>query len=429
MGVSSRPAPVTAPWVIALAVLSAAPTLKLGDVQSVELLQVLWLCLSMPTFLHRGLRVPVSGVWRHYGLRYVAFLGVCIAVSLMALRLTFYTPPGVSVLKRPVILSLARILELCLAVYFMLALARSFQIRRSLLRLALGAYTWAGVFSACVSILGWLLLEIAGISTFPVYGFDARVRGFFNEGGPYGIFLVSVFVVVLLRARLFHLPYPFLHKAALCVLAVALFLTGSKAAILAGAVLGAIGFLSSRSRVQALAWSGLCAVVLIAALGLLGGRAFGYLYAYTNFEESLAYRPGDPSLIMGRVAAALIVPRIIEAHPLLGIGVGNYSLMRNDPEYLQGMPSVAEWDLPGVGLFGSAAEFGIPATLFFVAALLRPLLQARRRRAAAIVAVAAGFQPVAFLLGVNLNFFYPWLVAAFAIAQEAAPRPEQGLPS
>ena len=255
------------------------------------------------------------------------------------------------------------------------------------------------------------------------------MRGFFNEGGPYGIFLVSVFIVVLLRARLFRLPYAFLHKAALCVLAVALFLTGSKAAILAGAVCCAIGFLSSRSRAQALAWSGLCAVVLIAALGLLGGRAFGYFYAYTNFEESLANRPGDPSLIMGRVAAALIVPRIIEAHPLLGIGVGNYSLMRNDPEYLQGMPSVTEWDLSGMGLFGSAAEFGIPATLFLLAVLLRPLLQARRRRAAAIVAVTAGFQPLAFLLGVNLNFFYPWLVAAFAIAQEAAPSPKTGLPS
>ena len=152
MHTTPRPAPVTAPWVVAFALLSTAPVLKLGDVQCLELLQLLWLCLALPVFLYRGLRVPISGVWRQYGLRYVAFLGVCVAVSLVALRLTFYTPPDVSILKRPVILSLARIFELCLAVYFMLAIARSFQIRRSLLRLALGAYAWAGVFSACVSI-------------------------------------------------------------------------------------------------------------------------------------------------------------------------------------------------------------------------------------------------------------------------------------
>ncbi len=164
--------------------------------------------------------------------------------------------------------------------------------------------------------------------------------------------------------------------------------------------------------------AGVCSVVLVTAISLVEGRLFGYFYAYMDFDEALAYRPGDPSLIMGRVAASLIVPRIIAAHPLLGIGVGNYSLMRNDPDYLQGMPSVTEWDLAGMGLFGSAAEFGIPVTVAFLALLWRPLVLAKKRRAATAVIVAAAFQPVAFLLGVNLNFFYPWLIAAFAIAQE-----------
>jgi hypothetical protein len=32
------------------------------------------------------------------------------------------------------------------------------------------------------------------------------------------------------------------------------------------------------------------------------------------------------------------------------------------------------------------------------------------------------FQPVAFLAGVNLNFFYPWLIAAFVISLEEPAR-------
>ena len=44
--------------------------------------------------------------------------------------------------------------------------------------------------------------------------------------------------------------------------------------------------------------------------------------------------------------------------------------MRNDPDYLQGLPPVSEWDLPGMGLAGSAAEFGIPLTIFLLALLV-----------------------------------------------------------
>ena len=123
---------------------------------------------------------------------------------------------------------------------------------------------------------------------------------------------------------------------------------------------------------------------------------------------------------MGRLAAFVIVPQMIAAHPLVGIGVGNYSLMRNDPDYLQGLPAVDDWDLAGMGLLGSTAEFGIPLTLFLLALLLRPSIRAGRRKSPAIVAVAAALLPLAFLLGVNLNFFYPWLVAAFVLSLEPA---------
>jgi O-Antigen ligase len=405
-----------AAWLLAFVLLSAAPAAKIGDVQTLEILQTLCLAMAVPAFVFRGLKVPVSGPWRDYGGRYLALLCLCALLSLSSLRLPFYAPPGLSVLKRPLWISLSRIFELFLVAYFMLRTARTLRRRPALFRAALDAYVWAGTVSALLSIAAWVLVRTAGVETFAVYGVDQRVRGFFNEGGPYGIFLLSVAVVLLLRARLFPFLYPALRWPVLAVLASALVLSQSKAAFVAGLGLCGVAILFSASGLRKIALAGMCALVFAAALTFAGGKVLGYFYAYLNLDEAMAYRPGDPSLIMGRIAASVIVPRMIGAHPVLGIGLGNYSLMRNDPDYLQNLPPVSEWDLPGMGLFGSAAEFGVPLTLFLLALLLRPLVLSRRAAQPVAIAVAASFQPLAFLLGVNLNFFYPWLVAAFVMA-------------
>jgi hypothetical protein len=404
------------PALLAMTALSAAPILKIGDVQAVELLQVLLLALAAPAFIHGGMKIPAFGVWKRYGSKCAIFVALALCLSLFALRLPFYPPPDVPAIKQPMLLSLSRTFEFILAMYFTLASARALAGSPALLRRALDLYTGIGVLSAAASLLAWLLLETAGISSFLVYGFDERVRGFFNEGGPYGVFLVSVGCALLLRRRLFGRP--FLHRTALMTLVAGLFASGSKAGLLAAIVLCIVAAAASGSRIRRTALAGACAMILIASAALFQGKLFGYFYAYLNFDEALAYRPGDPSLIMGRIAASLIVPRIIAAHPLAGIGVGNYSLMRNDPDYLQGLPPVDDWDLPGMGLFGSAAELGIPLAVLLLAVLLWPMFRARKRGAQAAVVAAASFQPIAFLVGVNLNFFYPWLIAAFVISLE-----------
>jgi hypothetical protein len=404
-----------AAWVCALAALSAAPALKIGDVQPVEIVQALWLFIASLFFVRGGLNLSIGGAWRRYGAWYLAILFCSLGISALSLRLSFYPPDGMSFLKRPLALSAARIFELFLAIFFMLLIAEGLRSRK-LLKLVLDVYLWTGMLSALVSITGWLALKTAGLATLVVYGYDDRVRGFFNEGGPYGMFLISVGLIAVLRARLFPPRIPTLFKLELATLAGALYLSGSKAGFLAVVILCAVAAMVAGSRTQRFAISGACGVALALLLTIFGGKFAGYAYAYVNLDEALAYRPDDPSLIMGRVAAAAIVPRMIAAHPVAGIGVGNYSLMRNDPDYLQGLPPVDEWDLPGVGLLGSAAEFGIPLAVAFVVVLLYPLFRARRARAPAVVAVAAAFQPVAFALGVNLNFFYPWLVAGIAMA-------------
>jgi len=275
------------------------------------------------------------------------------------------------------------------------------------------------ILSACASVLGWLLLKGAGIATPLVYDFNDRVRGFFNEGGPYGMFLVAASLAVLLRARLKPYVYRFQVPVTLGLFGVALLLSGSKAGFLASAALAVLGVLLSGSRRQRLILIG-TAVLLLAVLALFQRQLLTYWLLYQDIDEVAAYHPGDPNYVMGRVTGALIAPRMIAAHPIGGIGLGNYSLMRNDPTYLQGLPAVDEWDLTGMGLVGAMAELGIPLALCLFAILLRPLRMARKTKAAPIIAIAAAFQPLSFLLGVNLNFFYPWLVTALALASQHA---------
>ena len=401
--------------IIVLAALSAAPALKLGDVQALEIVQLLWLIAASAVFLYRGLRVPCSGLWRRYGPGYLAFIFLCLIISALAFRLRFYPLPETSLFKSPGWLSMARILEFGLDILLMLTVARAMATRRKLLHLGLSAYVWVGTLSAVASLAGWVLMKLAAIPTFLLYGPEDRVRGFFNEGGPYGIYLVSVAIVVLFRGRVAQRS-----QVHLVPLAGALLLSGSKAALLAIVCLGLIAVTLVGNVQRRAAILGATVAVLVTSTLLYQGKLYGYMWSYMNFDEALEYRPGDPSLIMGRIAAAIVVPRMIANHPLLGIGAGNYSLMRNDPQYLEGLPPVDDWDLPGVGLLGTAAELGIPLTLFLVWLLLRPFSAARHSGAPAIVAVAAAFPALAFLFGANLNFFYPWLVGAFAISTESS---------
>jgi hypothetical protein len=400
-------------WLFLFITLSAAPDLKLGDIQVLEIAQSLRLTVVACFFIVSGFRIPASGVWRKYAAPYCVFLIACLILSVFALRLAFYPPPDISLLKYPFLVSLSRLFELALAVYFMTVVADTLSSRPRLMPLCLDVYGFVGAFSAFVSVVSFLL-AMGGISTVFVYGAAPRVRGFFNEGGPYGLFLVSVTLVLLLRLRLFPPRHRSFYIAALALSFVSLLLSQSKAGLLALVTLYGISVIASRRR-QRMILLALLPVLCLTSLILLRARFNSYSYLYSNFAEALFFRPDDPNLIMGRISAVLIVPRMIAFHPLLGIGIGNYSLMRNDPDYLQGLPSADKWDLPGLGLLGSAAEFGIPLTIFLLLLLLRPLGQAKRKRVRLIVMLSAAFQPLASFLGVNMNFFYPWLVTAFVL--------------
>ena len=62
----------------------------------------------------------------------------------------------------------------------------------------------------------------------------------------------------------------------------------------------------------------------------------------------------------GRLGGAVLVPRMIADHPWTGIGLGNYPLMRNDPHYLQGLPTNDAWDLQVSVYFRMSPSWAFP---------------------------------------------------------------------
>ena len=105
----------------------------------------------------------------------------------------------------------------------------------------------------------------------------------------------------------------------------------SKAAILAVTLLGIVNFLFLLS-----GWRRVLLFIGMVSVGLVGVVSrFNFANAINAYVEGAAryqnlsmLRSDDGNIVMGRVAGAVLSPRMIAAHPLLGIGWGNYAWSR-----------------------------------------------------------------------------------------------------
>jgi hypothetical protein len=402
-------------------ILPALTNVRLGSLQPEDFVLLLLLGFCIARFLCSGFSFRISsglgGLFRSYGLLVLSLL----LMAILAVRLTFYPLEGVSILKQPILFSISKLIQFAATVWGFLWLTNLFLKEKTLLAQAMSIYWRTGILSSLFAILCYM--AVITIHFYPsqdsiigaYYPVDTlRARGFFNEGGPFGLYLVSVLAVGLLRR---HMTGKRLGVANLAVLSLAFFLSASGAGFLVAALLTFYAVVSAVSFRKKVAYFVLATAVLGGAGAWLGLQriVLGYIDSFQNIEEHIASQGLDPSLVMGRVAALYIVPRMISTHPVMGIGIGNYPLMRNDPHYLGSLPAITDvQDLPALGIPGIAAEMGIPATIWLMVLLFAPYWVSRKK--AAILGVAALFQPLAHAFGVQLTFFYPWFVSACVLA-------------
>ena len=388
--------------------------LRVAGIQYLEfiyLFQILVLIVLFPRqrFRARLLRSVVT-----MGLLYAAFLLIAFVLSLWALRNDFYLPTGLSFLKHPFWITVSRMTELFLDVAIMLYLVQLFRANRSNLIFTLRTYFWVGTASAVFSMVTYPLNVYFQLN-WGTYLVSHRMRGFYNEGGHYGIYVISVLLVgiVLVAERWETRGRIQLASVALCI---ALLGSQSKAAIFAAALIMIFNALMLR---RAWARLGVIAALLLTVLAASLIPAISEsLIAYYKAPEKYEYLSnveGERDLLYGRMAGAFMVRRMIEVHPWVGIGWGNYPIVRNSPEYRGGSKFVDFVDDPGLGLLGATADFGIPLTMFLIAITFYPYFYLRRRGAPLSLKNLALLQPVVHLCGAQLNLTYPWLITAFAL--------------
>jgi hypothetical protein len=400
---------------------------KFGGLQTEVFALLALLAFCAARWMCSGFRFRISPSLASLFYRYAWLLVLVFCFAVAALRLQFFPLDESSLLKSPGLFSLSRYVQFAAVICGFLWLTNSLLRDKRRLEQAVNVYWWTGVVSCAYAVVSYFALRKLGISLLGgAYSFNeqtfsdaVRARGFFNEGGPFGTYVISVILIGLLRR---HLTGKRIGFANVMICATAFVLSESRAAFLVVALLcmiAVLGAASFQKRVVFLVVAG--GGILLAAVSMnIFVVLNAYLFSYQNLESRLDYVGEDPSLVLGRVAAAYIVPRMIEAHPLTGIGIGNYPLMRNDPRYRGQLPDIRYVeDLPGLGITGDAAELGIPATLLLVSLFIAPYGMCKT--SASIVRICSLFQIFAHIMGVNLTFFYPWFVSACAIAASKAP--------
>lgn len=394
-----------------LCFLAPLTDLKLGSVQPVEMLMF----ILLPVVLYKiisTLEIKSSVETISLLKKYIFLMLMIVVLSFFSLRLNVFLPGDVTFLKTPPYLSFAKLFQLMVVVMTMFVLIFWFVKNPKLINYFAFVYTYAGLFSAAFALISFVLMFF-GLELGGAYSTPPRARGFFVEGGPFGLYIVSVLLVVIFRSKILGDGTKLESYVHFVILVATLFASSSKAGILL-AILLLLFFQIVSGKFRRVALVFVVIIPFFLATGKLNGIV-GYVVNYNDFSNVAMERSSDNNLVMGRIMASVLVPRMLMDHPLSGIGLGNYSVQRNNPDYLQGLPTTQYWDLPGLGLFGYAAELGLPVIFLFIWILWKPVNMMRKKNMSPILVVLASYQFFAFLFGVQITFIYPWLIAALAL--------------
>ncbi len=389
--------------------------LKIGEIQYLELILAADFLIVVVLFLRNRLRVKVFRTFFNLGWHYAVFLGLAFILGIVALRQNFYLL-NESPLKQPLILTVSRMAELFLDVFYMLYLADLYREDEKLCQLATKTYFWVGIAGAIYGLVSFPLnlLYDWQIGT---YGNLHRIRGFNNEAGSYGTYQISVcLLAVCMYQRNWLSRRQFYWGMGLFI--VTLLGSQSKAAFIAAPLLAIVGLiigLRGWKRLVLLTSVGLVAAVISIAADL-AAKIDVYRVASASYQRLSLTKAQDGNYVMGRVSGAVLAPRMIAAHPLLGLGWGNYPLVRDDPDYRQGTAfALYATDSPSLGPIDYIVELGFPLWFYLTWISLRPAILLRRHGVSIWMVSLALMQPLSNWFGAHLNITYPWVVVGLAL--------------
>lgn len=409
--VLSIPEPFETYFLTLVGVLASTIVLKFASIQYLEylyflLIGYLFIRLMRAQFAFRA-DPPI--VWLAF--LWILWCALAVGTALYSLGRPFYNGPY-DLLHRPVFVSIARLGEVVANVAGLIFLAHTFRRDRRKLLYTMRVYFYTGVASALYSILCMFSFRVLH-HLLP--NSSDRANGFYNEGGPYGLYIVSVILLGLFLRPLEARKGIFYTSFFACL--IALSLTASKAGYASILLLFGVSALLAASLRQKLATGLIFAAVTYVVITQTGLKS-GFQIYFKSAQQFIVYSNLDPTnlnLVAGRTAGLFLIPKMIQAHPWFGVGFAHYGLVRNTPEY-RGLSAYFKLiDQSGLGLLQYIAEVGIPLSIYLVLLLCTPFTLLRRtthlRRATAIGLL----QPVVHVFGAQLNLTYPWIMSAFAI--------------
>jgi hypothetical protein len=372
-------------------------------------------------------------IWRVRKLHVFIFLFLLFFILLVLKTIIqnpameFFINTDLPFLKMPYWLTVSRGVEYFCSIYFVFLLVDFFKNR------VYSLYEWVyfivqiqtkiffPIFLLFFILYFFDILQFKNFQGFLVYDtsgsygeVSARLKGFFVEGGPFGLYYSYLyFINAWVQKELGIRNYTISFLIILIVL-----MSASKAGYVLIILYHLIQFYF---KIRNADYSPVLkrSIVIFSILST-GVAIYLLLFMYLGQigNELILEIVGDEvdrNWMMGRMAAITLVPNMLSEYFWIGIGLGNYSLIRNNPKFLGGFPEipVKEWDLTGLGgIMDMLVDGGIILFIFFIGIFIFIFNMVKFNQSLLILFFSFVLPYVA---GAQFYFIYPWFSLALII--------------
>ena len=312
----------------------------------------------------------------------------------------FYPAGDFGILKYPFVISISRYVEY-LTCFSIIAFMVKHITSIKKLNECLGYFFLFNAFFSILFIFFYPLGEQFNI----YYGTTHRLQGFYNEGGPLGLYYAFTAMLCAIfsfgKRRIFYMG----------IYGITIYLAQSKAATIALLSFFLISyFIKLKNKLYKTIFLTIATILFISVTPIIISN---YIEDIANIRVSIASRPTDLNLVAGRISGLFISSNMIKENPFFGIGIGNYSLTRNNPIYLDVFPPLVDiWDLPGLGgIHGILLDSGIIGLLIY--GLMIHILFRKSKNINHLSYLKVIFL-LPFIFGAQLHFHYPWIALGIA---------------
>ncbi|MDW8802596.1 O-antigen ligase family protein [Clostridium sp. A1-XYC3] len=337
--------------------------------------------------------------------------------SILSFASSFYIPSNLTgFIYKPVVISISRFIQLFICAFMVLFLYNSIE-NRNQFTMLLAMYVRIGVLICIYSLICYILNKYFGFELRGAYisGNEFRLRGTFVEGGPFGNYIISVIYILYLYTNLTK-KQRFVKYLSYSILFVCLILAKSKAALIlmiltiAAATLLLNLNINKRNKTKK---SNLVVVLMFLIIVFLNRNMIfngisNYYQSYKNAKYEAYMHIEDGNFVYGRIAGSHIVPNMIRNKPIIGVGLGNYPIVRNDPTYRVYFPEVLGLDYSGLGILETAAEVGIPLSIILIIIMSRIIIYIKTYKLPIYIISIGLFQVLVHICGTQITFIYPY---------------------